>query len=89
MTVTLGERGVIDYDQVVTLPIKTSHTRTQLLGPHNDSHRDSSGSERGPGNLNSDPGVREGMIISNYRVDASLGLALRDGLCILGIFLRG
>ena len=22
MTVTLGERGVIDYDQVVTLPIK-------------------------------------------------------------------
>ena len=39
MTVTLGERGVIDYDQVVTLPIKTSHARTQLLGPHNDSHR--------------------------------------------------
>ena len=42
-----GERGVIDYDQVVTLPIKPSHTRTQLLGPHNDSHRDSSGSESG------------------------------------------
>ena len=29
MTVTLGERGVIDYDQVVTLPIKTSHTHIQ------------------------------------------------------------
>lgn len=55
-----GERGVIDYDQVVTLPIKPSHSRTQLLGPHNDSHRDSSGSERGWGNLNSDPGVWAG-----------------------------
>ena len=65
---------------------------TQMLGPHNDSHQDSSGSEPGLGNLNSQQRRRirvfgREMTISDLESDASPGPALRDGICIL-CFLR-